>query len=183
MSSDHFHIELLELHWLEDTPEEIDRCAHGQVRVTIGNETIVDKDETEGEHWTLSAMAMHLLRTLEQNHESGNRVGDHLIPSGGYHINHLPGDPNVYIEEGCSAGHNFWVRHSAKQVHLTAESGQTVAVDFDLYKREILDFADKIKAFYDHSKSKELPEDEYDRTSYLMFWKEWNRRRNKWVTA
>ena len=38
-----FQIELLEIHWLEGIPEEIDLCAHGQVKVRIGNEVIVEK--------------------------------------------------------------------------------------------------------------------------------------------
>jgi hypothetical protein len=33
MQDKQFEIELLDIHWLEETPEEIDLCAHGQVRV------------------------------------------------------------------------------------------------------------------------------------------------------
>lgn len=59
----------------------------------IGTETIVDKSEQKDMHWTLSAMAMHLLRTLEQDHEPENLVGEHLIPCCGHHIDHLPNNP------------------------------------------------------------------------------------------
>ena len=45
MSDKLFQIELIEIHWLRNTPEEIDLCAHGQVRITLGDEVIVDESD------------------------------------------------------------------------------------------------------------------------------------------
>jgi len=50
----------LDVHWLENIDEEIDLCVHGQVKVKVGNEIIVNSPKSEY-HWTLSAMAMHCL--------------------------------------------------------------------------------------------------------------------------
>lgn len=179
MSNPNFRIDTLKLHWINNFNEEIDLCVHGQVKVIIGMETIIDKCEQENMHWTLSAMAMHLLRTLEQDHGLDDLVGEHLIPCCGHHIDHLPNNPVVHIQ-GCFTGNNFWVKHHFNSVNLTTESVNFVTVGFELYKNEVLQFADRIEDFYHNSKPKELPEDDYDRTGYLMFWEEWRNRRSKW---
>lgn len=179
MTNSNFHIDILKLHWIDNSDEEIDLCAYGQVKVTIGTQTIVDKSEQEDMHWTLSAMAMHLLRTLEKDHKPKNLVGEHLIPCCGHHIDHLPNDPIVHIQ-GCLNGHNFWVHHNSNTVRLSTETGNSVTVDFEHYVKEILQFADRVEQFYNGSKPKQLPEDDYDRTGYLMFWEEWKNRRDKW---
>jgi hypothetical protein len=179
MNNHNFHIGTLKLHWIDNSDEEIDLCAHGQVRVTIGTEIVVDKNGQSEMHWTLSAMAMHLLRTLEQNHEPENVVGEHLIPCCGHHIDHLPNNSVVHIQ-GCMTGYNFWVKHNSNSVDLTTESGNSVTVDFEQYKNQVLRFVDGIEDFYRRSKKKVLPEDAYDRTGYLMFWEEWNSRKAKW---
>ena len=114
MKDKQFQIEILDIHWLENTPEEIDLCVHGQVKVKIGDEVIVDKGEKEN-HWTLSAMAMHLLRTLEKNHQEDDLVGEHLIPCCGHHIDHLDSELDVHIQ-GCFTGINFWVKHQNKAI-------------------------------------------------------------------
>src|SRR5690554_7797578 len=103
MEDKQFEIELLDIHWLEDTPEEIDLCAHGQVKVIIGNEIIVDRREKQN-HWTLSAMAVHLLRTVDSNHNHENLVGEHLIPCCGHHIDHLENSTEVHRSEERRVG-------------------------------------------------------------------------------
>jgi len=175
---DEFHIELLDIHWLKDTPEKIDLCAHGQVKVIIGKETIVEQQEDDID-WTLNAMALHLLRTLESNHLPENLVGEHLIPCCGHHIDHIDGEQTVSIQ-GCFTGHNWWVRHSSNTIELQTLSNNIVELPFNNYKDEVLKFVDSVKEFYNKSKKKQLPDDDYDRTGYLMFWNEWNNRRAKW---
>lgn len=115
MNEKPFQIELLDIYWLENTPEEIDLCAHGQVKVKIEDEVIIDRGEKEI-HWTLSAMAMHLLRTLK-NHEENDLVGEHLIPCCGHHIDHLEDDLDVHIQ-GCFTGINYWVKHQGEAIKL-----------------------------------------------------------------
>ena len=88
---------------MRNTPEEIDLCAHGQVRITLGDEVIVDKSE------------------------KGNRL-------------------SVSAEE---------------------------------YKTEVVDFVNKVEDFYEQSKPKTLPNEDYDRIGYEKFWREWKRRLNE----
>ena len=174
-----FNIELLEINWIDEIDDQTDLCAHGNVKLTIGNETVVDKTE-EMDHWNLRAMGMHLLRTLTENHTKEKLVGEHLIPCCGHHIDYLENEKNVYIQ-GCFTGHNFWIRHKEKTVELTTETGNTkILLNFEQYKNEILDFVDKISDFYSVSLPRILPEDEYDKTAYSKFWKEWNERRSEW---
>ena len=178
MPKDLFQIEILELHWKKDMPEQLDRCAHGNVRVKIGDEIIVDQ-QPDGEDWTLSAMALHLLRTLEKDHHPDHRVGEHLIPHCGFHIDHLDNESDVHLQ-GCFEGVNFWITHQEDKIKITTESGTSTEVSIDGYKGEVLKFSDKIMSFYQSSKPKQLPQDEYDRKGYNLFLQEWNRRRQKW---
>jgi len=177
MKNKQFEIEILSIHWLENTPEEIDLCVHGQVKVRIGNEIIADKNEDEN-HWTLSAMSIHLLRTIENNHNSENLVGEHLIPCCGHHIDHLENNNDVHIQ-GCFYGINYWVEHNQQNVKLTTESKTEIVISKNEYQDEIINFVDKVEEFYKKSSPKQLPEDEYDRKGYEMMWKEWKRRRIK----
>ena len=62
MTEKELEIELLSSHWIEFEDDVEDLCSHGQVRVRIGQEIIVDEGEKEN-FWTTSAMAIHLLRT------------------------------------------------------------------------------------------------------------------------
>jgi hypothetical protein len=103
MSLNVFKIELLKIHWLENINEEDDLCAHGQVRVRIGKEFIADD---QNDNWTVSAMALLLLRTLDQNHTFEKQVGDHIIPCCGFNFFILEKDDIVYIPN-CNNGINF----------------------------------------------------------------------------
>ncbi len=179
-----FHIELQKIHWLESYNDEdnLDLCAHGKVRVTIGNEIVADNSSDPDDWWSLTAMALHLLRTLEFNHTSENKVGQCLVPSEGHHINHLPDEPMVLIETvyPIERGVNWWVIHQDKQVRLITEANLETVIPFEGYKNQILQFVDKVQTFYEVSKPKTLPEEKYDREAYLKLWKEWNGMRTKW---
>ena len=177
MNNRQFEIEILNIHWLENTPEEIDLCAHGQVKIRIGNEIIVDKGESEN-HWTLSAMVIHLLRTINNNHNKENLVGEHLIPCCGHHIDHLENEESVRIQ-GCFTGINFWVEHTEQKVKLTTELQNVIYISKSEYEAEIKNFVDKVEIFYNVSKQKEMPNDNYDRIGYEKMWIEWRRRRNR----
>lgn len=176
MNNKLFEIEILNIHWLENVDEEIDQCAHGQVMVRVGNEIIVDRS-IKDYHWTLSAMALHLMRTTESNHNTESLVGDHLIPCCGFHIDHIENENSVYIQ-GCFSGVNFWVNHKKSNIELTTINGTEILISKEQYTYEIMKFVDEVKAFYDSSKPKLVPEQEYDRIGIEKFWKEWDRLRN-----
>lgn len=175
MQEKQFEIELLDIHWLENTPEEMDFCAHGQVKVRIGHEMIVDRSEKE-QHWTLSAMSVHLLRTIDNNHNPENLVGEQLIPCCGYHFDHLENSSDVHIQ-GCFTGINFWVQHMDQAVKLITESQTEVIISKKEYINEVKNFVDKVEEFYKTSKTKQMSSDQYEQTGYEMMWKEWKRRR------
>lgn len=176
-----FKIDILKIHWLENFDDPDDRCAHGKIRVTIADE-IIAYNPAPNHWWSLSATAIHLLRTLESNHTKTNPVAACLVPSEGHHICHHENSSIVHIETAypMADGCNWWVRHSEKNVLLETETGYSVLVPFIEYKQQVLSFVDKIEEFYKTSKPKNLPNDEYDRTAYNKFWMEWKNRRSKW---
>ncbi len=171
-------IKLLSSHWIKFEDDEEDLCAHGQVRVRVGGEIIVDEGKKEN-FWTTSAMAMHLLRTLEKNHNPEKLVGEHIIPCCGHHIDHLDNEESVHIQ-GCMTGFNFWVEHNSNKVILTTDNDTKIEMSFDDYKIEVIGFVDKVEDLYKTSKPKKLPEDDYDRKGYELMWEEWRERRQKW---
>jgi len=181
-----FSIQLISIHWLEKYDDADDRCAHGQIRIIINNEIIVD-EQPDDEWWTLSAAAFHLLRTLEIDHTTNKPVADCLIPSEGHHIDHHKNDPFVHIETAypMARGLNWWVIHNGNNVILDTENKLKISIPFSLYKQQVLSFVDKVETFYKNSKPKNMPNSEYDpdgydREGYIKFWAEWHHRRNKW---
>ena len=182
MTKEEFNIEIIKLHWLENFDNPEDRCVHGKVRVKIGSEIVEDNTDDINDWWTLNAMALHLLRTLETNHTKTSPVAQCLVPGEGHHIDHNENDFSVHIETAYPmvSGRNWWVTHFENEIILETENGNKTSIQFQTYKKEVLAFADKVEDFYKTSSPKKLPENKYDRDGYLKFWNEWNVRRNKW---
>lgn len=178
-------IELKKIHWLENYGDEdnLDLCAHGKVCVTIKEEVVADNSSDPNDWWSLTAMALHLLRTLELNHTPESLVGDCLVPGEGHHIDHHQGNPIVHIETAYPMveGKNWWVIHEGSEVRLITESNLESVIPFEEYKKEVLVFVDQVEAFYKSSKPKTLPSDDYDKVGYLKLWNEWELRRNKYT--
>lgn len=183
MTFKNFKIELIKLHWLENYDDPDDRCAHGKIKVIIGDEIIIENSDEPNDWFTLSAMALHLLRTLETNHTKEKPVAQCLIPGEGHHIDHKEEEFQVHIETAYPMvyGYNWWVIHVEENVTIETEKGKLITIPFKIYKQEILSFTDKIECFYKESSPKKLPNSEYDREGYLKFWNEWTIRRNKWI--
>jgi hypothetical protein len=177
-----FNIDLLEIFWLERFDDPDDRCAHGKVSVTIGSEIVACNSADPDDWWTLSAMALHLLRTLETNHTKDAPVAACLVPGEGHHIDHEEDSPIVHIETAypMADGRNWWVRRSGNEVTLETEAGCSTTLRFEDYKQQVLSFVDIVEDFYKCSTKKNLPDNTYDRTAYLKFWTEWTTRRSKW---
>ena len=154
-----FNIDLIKIHWLENFDDPDDRCAHGKVRVKIGDEIVADNTDDITDWWTLSAMALHLLRTLESDHLENAPVAQCLIPGEGHHIGHKENDFAVHIEtaypmvKGC----NWWVTHLGNIITLKTENGLSISISFETYKNEIIAFVDKVENFYKRSSPKNLP--------------------------
>ena len=182
MTTDNFKIEILKLHWLENYDDPDDRCLHGKIRVSIGSEIVAKNSDEEDDWYSLSAMALHLLRTLENNHTNKTQVAQCLIPTEGHHIDHKDNEFQVHIETAypMADGCNWWITHSENIITIETEKGNLTTIPFEVYKQQILNFVDRIEDFYKESRPKNLPENNYDREGYLKFWNEWNTRRKKW---
>jgi hypothetical protein len=167
-----FELKLLTIGWMENLPEEEDRCAHGHVLARIGSTILSDGQRDK---WTVSAAALFLLRTLTQNHTPTTPVGDQLLPCCGFTM-----WPDVTSDDvlllGCPNGVDWRVEHLPDGVCLTVPAGESVVVATAEYQRAVLRFADEVYAFYQNSKPKLPPNDPEDAAGYTLFWREWHRR-------
>ena len=90
-----FQIDVTELEWIkgpEDDPEDL--CLHGKVTARIGDEVLED-------HGTVSASALYLLRSLTEDHETGQE--NQMIPCCGHFLVANEDLTEVWIS-GCPYG-------------------------------------------------------------------------------
>lgn len=177
MNSNKFSIEITEMHWLFKEDIHADLCAHGKVKVQIGEELIAGIRDDED--WTISSTALFLLRTLERNHTKEEQVGDYLIPCCGHFFVFENDMKEVYVGS-CANGIDWEVIHENGNIKLKTENGEETLIEFDHYKSEVLKFVDKVERFYIESGEKKISSDETERKGYLEFWNEWKRRKRKW---
>lgn len=165
-----FQIDVSDLHWIQnvaDDPEDL--CLHGTATAVIGTETLTYDA-------TVSATALSLLRTLTEDHLSGQ--GIQMLPCCGFFLVADETNSSVQIV-GCPNGIDWTVTHANNQIQITTDTGTIVSVKKDDYKKAVFAFADQIERFYQRCSPKILPKDEFDRNGYLAFWNEWHRRRNQ----
>jgi len=83
---------------------------------------------------------------------------------------------------GCGNGIDWEILNLPNNmVKHISESGQEVTIDIEEYKKLVLDFADKVEEFYKTSKPKLIPEDDFAKSGYLTFWREWKALRAQWA--
>lgn len=176
MKDNDFEIKILDLHWIKDVDDSTDLCAHGHVFVKIGSEIVADKDSL---NVTVSATALYLMRTLNENYKK-NDYASQLLPCCGFSIYSSNNEEKVDII-GCESGIDWTIIHTDdnKIKHLT-QNGQKATIDKKAYKKIVLNFADQVENFYKTSLPKTIPTDEFDKEGYLTFWKEWRKLRNQW---
>ena len=78
------------------------------------------------------------------------------------------------------SGFDWIIQHEGNLVRHTAYTGEHALIYKTDYEKMVMQFADEVKQFYDNSKPKTLPEDEFDLKGYRAFWKEWESLRNKY---
>lgn len=165
-----FGITVERMYWIkgeEDDPKDL--CLHGDVEVIIGAETF-------SYNATVSATALYLLKTLTEDHLIGEEI--QMLPCCGHFIIPAANLDTVDIS-GCSNGIDWSVIHENDYVRLITESGQEVSIPIEDYISAVFHFSDIVKAFYDLCSPKEVGDDEFERSGYIAFWNEWNRRRNQ----
>lgn len=151
-----------------DDPQ--DRCLHGHVTVQFGDTVLEDMG-------TVSATALYLLKTLtEDKIMAYNDI--QMIPCCGHFLVSNEDLTEVSII-GCDTGTDWSTIHEGNNVRFILPSGQEEVVTLRDYQYEVLDFAKKVKRFYDACTPKEIPEDEFERNGYTAFWNEWHRRYNE----
>jgi len=170
MLNQNFIINIKEVGWLDDKMGASDRCAHGNINVIIGNESLMKTDDW----WNLSAEGLHLLRTLFENHTADHEVGDILIPFEGHHIDHFP-HSRIHIETGGAfdLGSNWWVEHEGNIVKLST-ANRTVSISWNNYKNEVYKLTNAVEELFNKSEDRTLPIDEYEKEAYMKFWHEWH---------
>lgn len=169
-----FHMITLQaqtLTWLNtqgDSPSDL--CAHGTVLFVIdGLEFVTPTDE-----WTLSATAIYLLRTLEQDHTPDNQVGEHIFPCCGNSMYDVEDSKDVLIV-GCQNGIDVSVVHRDGLVVVTSVDGDFRSVSESEWIEAVLRFSREVRSFYDSSAPKE-PFDELQQAGFEKMMAEWDRR-------
>ena len=163
-----FRIDVTDFEWIdgpEDDPKDL--CLHGKVTAYIGDEILED-------HGTVSASALYLLRSLTQDHKTGEE--NQMIPCCGHFMVAMEDLTEVWIS-GCPYGTDWLVEQVSGGVKITTDSGKETFVPMDEYRAEVFRFADKVEAYYKGCLPKE-PRDDFSRKGYTAFWNEWHHRRN-----
>ena len=166
-----FQIKADNFEWIggtADAPKDL--CLHGHVTVQFGSTVLED-------HGTVSATALYLLKTLSED-KTMARHDIQMIPCCG-HFLIANSDLTEAQISGCDNGTDWSTIHEGNHVRFILPSGHEEVVTLREYRYEVLDFANRVKQFYDACTPKELPENEFDRNGYVAFWNEWQRRYNE----
>ncbi|MBQ2953149.1 MAG: hypothetical protein IJE07_06285 [Clostridia bacterium] len=165
-----FRIDILELCWLSGQPEETDLCAHGIVRIHLGGSAV------EGEV-SMSAAALHLLRTVTDDHEPDEMAK--LFPTDGFCWTPAGAAyPYPIYLGGCpNGGFDGHIIHEDDTVHIALEGLPEVRVPLVEYRAEVFRFADAVESLYRTGKPKAVT-DALDKMWYPLFWEEWRGHRN-----
>lgn len=162
-----FAIDSLELCWQDGQPEETDLCAHGAVRIHVGEYVL------EGEV-SMSASALHLLRSVTDDHEPDPLAK--LFPMDGFSWT-PDGAGSIYLGGCPNGGFDGTVIHEDDFVHIALEGRPEVRVPLDQYRAEVFCFADAVEGLFRTSCPKVVC-NELDKLWYPAFWEEWCGRRN-----
>jgi len=176
MTDNNFDIKILDLHWIEDFDDPTDLCAHGHVLVKIGDEVVADKDSLDV---TVSATALYLMRTIKNDYKKDDYASQ-LLPCCGHFI--IADDEKDFVNIcGCPSGIDWTITHTDdNKIKHVSDSGKEAIIDKATYQKIVLDFADQVEKFYKTSLPKTVPTDDFDKKSYLTFWKEWRNLRDEW---
>ena len=161
-----FKLEILDKYWLPGMPEEEDLCLHGKVRVHIGDAVLEDKV-------SLSAAALHLLRSITEDHELDCLAK--LFPTDGFCWT-PDGEGSIYLGGCPNGGIDGRVMHAGDMVSIALDDLQPVQLPLEIYRKQVVAFVDEVEMAFRQSMAKVVTA-ELDKLWYPCFWKEWRRRR------
>ena len=161
-----FKLEILDKYWLPGMPEEEDLCLHGEVRVHIGDAVLEDEV-------CLSAAALHLLRSITEDHEPDCLAK--LFPTDGFCWT-PDGEGSIYLGGCPNGGIDGRVMHAGDMVSIALEDLQPVQLPLEIYRKQVFAFADEVEMAFRQSMAKVVTA-ELDKLWYPCFWKEWRWRR------
>lgn len=162
--------DILELGWLECMPEEADLCAHGTVRIRAGEHAL------EGEV-SMSAAALHLLRTVADDHEPDEMAK--LFPTDGFSWTPAGGvvPYGIYLGGCPNGGFDGRVTHEGDHVRVALTDLPEVCMPLEAWRGEVFSFVDEVEALFRRSRPKVVTA-ELDQLWYPLFWEEWRRIRD-----
>ncbi len=173
MSSGLFSIEITNPIWICDNPDDpYDLCSHGHVTLRYGDEVFAEDDVAT------SAAALMLMRSLENDHIPNPKEPPQLLPHCG-HTMWPQEDSDDVMLLGCPSGIDPEVRHIEGKIALTFADGRILRISKEEYAAAILGFIHEVENFYAACSPKILPNDDFDRRGYEIFWEEWHRRKRQ----
>jgi hypothetical protein len=160
------------LHWLEGAEERHDLCAHSSVEFCIDGRELISRVAGD---WTVSAAALHLLRTLTRPHHLNGHPGQQLFPCCGNGL--FEGEDGEVIVVGCNSGVDFevCVEKDGTDIIITSPDGVEYIVGAKEWRSAVCQFSDAVWQFYASSVPKEPGE---DGPAFELFTAEWQRRRS-----
>ena len=162
-----FKLEILDKYWLPGMPEEEDLCLHGEVRVHIGDAVLEDEV-------SLSAAALHLLRSVTEDHLPDEFAK--LFPTDGFCWT-PDGEGSIYLGGCPNGGLDGSITHEGDIIRIALENLPSVQLSLAEYREQVYRFADEVEEFFQQSKPKMIkPGRLLDELWYPLFWKEWRMR-------
>ena len=173
-------LSLLDVHWLDATDPLDDQCAHGTVKLEIGDQVLISPEDGE---ITVSAAALNLLRTLDRDHASGRPVaeGCQLFPCCGFSV-WLGGERFPVLIVGCPSGVEMDVSHTTAGVAVRSKGVESV-VSEHAWQSAVISFARSVLAFYEREAPRNPIQDTDAREGWRAFWKEYGERLHRHSVA
>ena len=171
MSLKGFKIKILRQHWIsnDETFNKGDLCSHGVLFLKIWEEILSD---SKSGSWSLTATGLYLLRSLKVDYNVGD-FENYLVPCCGHCI--IPDENKNYVTIlGCNSWVDWNIKHEDGNVKFTSKQWTIGVIDFEQYKKMVLEFTDAIEAFYGDPKEKDVPNNEFDKNWFQQFRAEWN---------
>lgn len=166
-------LSLLEAHWIDSQKPGDDQCAHGTVLLSVAGHELVTPLDGE---LTVSAAALHLLRTLEHDHIPGSAVsvGGHLFPCCGFNV-WVASERFPVVVVGCPSGVDFELIHRSGGVSLRNKGTELFVPDSE-WRNAVVSFAESVLAFYQREAPRSPIEVEEDMVGWQAFWQEYGDR-------